>query len=141
MRKNMMALLVFFIIVLGFVSIGFSSDYSAHNLEVKKYKGISYVSGGLGTDERQALKRLVGNYRLQLAFAVTGGKYLYKVAVTIKDTAGKTVLEARTDGPWLFADLPAGEYTVSARNAGQTVVKKVQINGKGRRLITLHWKR
>ena len=139
MRKSMIALGGFFVLVAGFGSVVFSSENKNYEFEFKKYKGIRYVSGGVGKGEREALQRLANDYSLRLAFAISCGHYFYKVDVSIKDTAGRIVLESLTDGPWLFADLPAGEYTVKARSSGRTVVKKVLVSGKGQPMVTLFW--
>jgi len=59
------------------------------------------------------------------------GEFVSDVKVSIKDKAGKTVLEALSDGPMLLARLPAGAYTVSADYDGKTLVRKVNVDAKG----------
>ena len=54
-------------------------------------------------------------YTLRLLFADSSGSYLADIAVTVADRAGNTLLEAISDGPYLWARLPPGSYRVTAR--------------------------
>jgi hypothetical protein len=99
---------------------------------VQNFGGVSYLSGGIGLDESDAIKAAEKDFTLSLLFAQTKrGEYLSDVKIGVKDKAGKTVLEAITDGPMLLARLPAGEYKVSAESEGVTQVKTVRVAGTG----------
>ena len=76
---------------------------------------ISYVSGGIGGDQRQALREAAPNYNLHLLFAGGGsGEYLSSIKVTIVDQQGVIVLEAVSEGPYFMAKMSPGKYKVSA---------------------------
>ena len=93
---------------------------------------VSYVTGGVGLDESDAIKAAEKDFSLSLLFAQTKrGEYLCDVKVSIKDKAGKTVLEAMADGPMLIARLPAGAYKISAEHEGVVLLRTVTINAKG----------
>jgi hypothetical protein len=78
-------------------------------------RGIRYVSGGVGEGERAELDALSNQFNLRLLFAMQGsGEYLSAVRVTILDARGGTVLTAESKGPWFFAQLVPGDYTVEA---------------------------
>ncbi|MDG4562517.1 MAG: hypothetical protein P9E88_14610 [Candidatus Competibacter sp.] len=103
--------------------------------------GITFVTGGIGKPEANAMKAAAKRYDLMLVFADRGGHYLADVNVKIKDTKGNTVLDIVSD-PILLADLPAGRYTVQADADGKLLVKTVSLTGKtGRRPaeIVYHW--
>jgi len=101
-------------------------------LEVKSAGDISYVSGGVGASEQEELERVKSDYNLRLLFAVSGsGAFLAKVSVTIADDSGQVVLEAVSDGPYLYAKLPAGIYRVSADNAGKVQTRSVSVPASG----------
>ncbi len=78
--------------------------------------GVAYVSGGVGDDETRALAAERHAYSLWLTTAVRrSGAYLSDVLVRIREAdSGLLVLDARMDGPWLFAALPPGRYEVEA---------------------------
>lgn len=82
---------------------------------------VDYVSGGVGLAARQALLAQAGQYNLHVEFAAAPeGEYLSEVEVKVADARGRSVLETRTDGPWLLAKLPAGMYSLTAKHAGTT---------------------
>lgn len=103
---------------------------------------IAYVSGGIGHDEAVALEREAKNYPLSLFFS--GGKrneFLADVRVTIKDKAGNVVLDSVSSGPIMLVRLPAGEYSISARNdtPGPELHRKVRVTASGDKRIDFHW--
>jgi len=101
-----------------------------------EYQGIPYASGGVGLDERENLAAMSRNYSLKLVFAATSGKYTADVKVAIANSRGKEVLNAVSDGPWFFCNLPPGRYTVTATMLGKEKRNRVSI-GKGQRQRTL----
>ena len=89
---------------------------------------VPYVSGGVGYDERARLEAVKSQYNLRLLFAISGaGSYLSGVKVLIQDPKGNTVLETVSNGPWFFAQLPPGAYTVTLDNQGQVQKRSVNI--------------
>ncbi len=104
-----------------------AGDGSVLPIEQSEYKGISYVSGGIGSDEREKLTVIGKNYSLKLVFAIKSGEYLSDVKVEISDNIGKKVLDAVADGPWFFANLPPGKYTVTVTMMGKEKQNKINI--------------
>jgi len=51
---------------------------------------------------------------LSLGFAEVSGAFLGDVSLVIQDRSGAEVVNTVVDGPWFFARLPAGTYTVHA---------------------------
>jgi hypothetical protein len=98
--------------------------------------GVEFTTGGVGLDARQALANQAGQYNLHLEFAaVPAGEYLSAVDVTITDARGTEVLKTRTDGPWLLARLPAGNYSVTARYGSSVQRQQVSVGGGKRHLV------
>lgn len=111
----------------------------AASLPVRTQGEVSYVTGGLGSEEVQAIESVIGNYPLVLEFAESTGKrnrYISGVEVTITDRQGAQVLAVRTDGPFLLVNLPAGSYQVSATYKGDT---KSQTFTVGSRTLRSAW--
>ena len=112
----------------------------ASSLEVRHFDGTAYVTGGMGLDERSALEEAAREYNLKLSCAMTGGKYVADVRVVIRDASGRTVLDAATDGPWLFAKLPAGSYRIFATFGGVTHQRTVELSGSRQTVVNLFWR-
>jgi hypothetical protein len=89
--------------------------------------GVKYMTGGVGLTERAAMDRMAKGYDLKLVFAEPSKPYLAVVKVSIQDRSGKRLIETTSDGPWFFAKLPDGEYTVMVTHNGNKEVKRVEI--------------
>jgi hypothetical protein len=112
---------------------------------IQEDEGIRYVSGGVGEDERSEIEALGDQFNLRLMFAKQdSGEYLADVHVSIREERGGTILDARSDGPLFFAQLPAGDYRVEATPSGMPdrmpQSKTVQIGGSGQSRLDFYWK-
>jgi len=101
--------------------------------------GIDFVSGGIGEAEQQQLLAHEGEYNLKLVFTLMEGNYVADVKVTVKNSAGQSVVEHVAGGPFFLAKLPAGRYTVSATYEGRTVTRQVRVSEKPLRTEYLRW--
>ena len=78
--------LAHWILVLGLSGplLADAADSSAPILQPVTEGGITYVSGGNGLEERQALNEASGDYNLKLVFAEKGsGSYLADIKLSI----------------------------------------------------------
>jgi hypothetical protein len=101
--------------------------------------GVSYVSGGIGTDSTDRLSSLAGDFNLKLVFAMNSGNYVSGVRVAIADAAGKTVLDTTSEGPWFLTKIPAGNYQVVATFAGNAVKRQVAVGASALRTVDFRW--
>jgi len=132
-------LIVLSLLVLSNSAVSFSAESPATPLMVKDYEGITYVSGGIGLDEREALSATASEYNLKIVFALKEGNYLADASVLIKNALGRTVLDAVSDGPWFYARLPAGQYAVTATMMEKANTEKVQIKPAGQSVLHFYW--
>jgi hypothetical protein len=93
---------------------------------------IAYLSGGIGSDQSSAIKRVMHRYPLTLEFVGKRGDYLADVPVRITDMHGATLLKTQANGPFMLLQLPDGHYQVSASYDGNTLHRDVTI-GSGTR--------
>jgi hypothetical protein len=103
---------------------------------------VAYLTGGIGLDESRAIIQAASQYPLELEFVrktTVRNEYMSDVKVTIKDHAGKTVLEAVSGGPFLLARLPAGQFTVSADRGGDAKQSIVNIKPNGHERVMFEW--
>ncbi len=102
---------------------------------------ITYITGGIGSDESQAMLQARDQYPLALEFiqkAKPRDQYLAAVDVTIEDSSGE-VLHATSDGPFLFARVPAGKYVVRADRDGQVRTRHVNVAPGKHRQVVFEW--
>ena len=113
-------------LALGTLSIAQVKEFGP---QVRKTEdGISYVSTGVGKDSRENLPQ----FSLKLVFTTKTARYLANIETEILPATNGKPIRIRSVGPWLLVDLPAGKYTVKARNAkGQEVTRTIEI-AKGR---------
>ena len=101
---------------------------------------VTFVTGGVGIDERNELDATRANYNLGLLFSVQGtGDYLSDVKIRITDLKGEVFLETVSDGPKLFAKLPSGRYIVTVDLNGETYHKTVSVGGKKNTSLSFTW--
>lgn len=113
--------------------------WSQQSLQVQEQHGVAFVSGGFGADERDQLRTMQDQFDFKLVFATDAGNYLGYVNVRIMDQQGDTLLETRSNGPILMADLPAGNYTVIAENKNIGKERTVSVGGKSMTEVTFTW--
>ncbi len=106
---------------------------------VQTVSGVSYVSGGVGTASIDRINALASDFNLKLVFAGKSGAYLADVRVNIADSAGRTLLDIPSEGPWFLAKLPTGDYRISASFAGNAVRKHVSIGTGKLRTVDFRW--
>ena len=108
--------------------------------EIRQSGTVSYVSGGVSEEDRSALDPIAREFNLKLVFALRNGEYLSDTNVVVTSGRGQPVLEAKSEGPWFFAKLAAGQYQVSVTAPnGQTQRKTVVIASKGLRTLDFRW--
>jgi exopolysaccharide biosynthesis predicted pyruvyltransferase EpsI len=103
-------------------------------------KGVRYLTGGIGSSEREVMEDWGANYDLKLIFAESSGHFLSDVKVVIQDRAAREILSVLTNGPWLYVELSPGTYRVRANFEGVTrEIPKLHIAEHGRVERFIHW--
>jgi len=101
---------------------------------------VTFVSGGVGVDEQNAMQTMRADFNLHLLFSVKGtGEYVSDVTVRIADSSGNALLESVSDGPMLFAKLKPGRYIVTVDRDGQAIRKTVKVGGPQRTSLSFTW--
>jgi hypothetical protein len=105
----------------------------------QQQNGITYVNGGVGQEEQDAMQAQRADYNLLLTFASKqSGAYRSDVQLDITDAKGADLVSAANTGPMFFAKLPPGTYHISAAAEGKTFKRTVKV-GKAPKEIILHW--
>jgi hypothetical protein len=108
-------------------------------LEAQRYGDIPYLSGGIGTEEREQLEAQGRDYNLKLVLARGDGAFVADVRIRINDRGGNPVLEAIAAGPWFYAKLPPGVYQVEAVLEGESRRASVSVPGHAQARLVFHF--
>ena len=102
--------------------------------------GIAFISGGVGEDDEEAMRKVVGDYNLRLGFAIKGsGAYLADVKVLVRAKNGGEMLRTVSQGPCFFARLAPGRYVVDVETLGVLQSKPIQIREKAPVNAYFYW--
>lgn len=142
MQKTLIFTLTLIFMVGGLCYAGVSAQqYALHQRQSKwSDAGIDYVTGGIGIPERKSLKTIGEIYTVKCVFAKENGDYLSDLKVEIQDGSQNTVVNTQVKGPWLYADLPRGAYTITASHDGKTKTRHVFVNERGLNVVRYYWK-
>ncbi|WP_028081265.1 carboxypeptidase-like regulatory domain-containing protein [Solimonas soli] len=105
---------------------------------------VSYLSGGIGSDEVEAIKAARDRFALSVSLSArSDGRdvYLAEVPLTIRDDTGRTVLELVSQGPYLLAQLPPGRYELSASYGGEEKKSVIRLAAGRPQRVALSWTR
>jgi len=92
----------------------------------KQYAGVSYVTGGVAQEEAAAFREALYRYPLAIELLEKAGKkdeFTADAQVKIIDHGGKTVFDAKAEGPFMLVRLNPGTYEISATLGAKTLHK------------------
>jgi len=114
----------------------------SHLPAAQKAGEVTYIMGGVGQTEVDAIKHAAKYCPLELEFLLKAkpkAEYLSNVQVRIKDAHDKMVLNVNADGPYLLAKMPAGKYTISAERNGKVEHRQIEISATDHRRVVFEW--
>lgn len=127
----------------GFAQAGSGPSSTPATLPPVQSQGqTEYLTGGIGTDESEAIAQEARAWPLVLELAQNGptrAAYISDVSVTIKDGSGKIILDTTTEGPFLLVRLAPGRYSLDASYEAKTLHRDVSIGEGGSSRIVLLW--
>ena len=110
---------------------------------VERHQGaVTFITGGVGRDEAAAFRAALPRYMWGMEFArATGprGDFLANVDVSVTDMRGQPVLRTVSQGPFLLANLPAGQYTVRAASEGRVQTRTVTVSPGRSQHLAITW--
>lgn len=107
--------------------------------QIQQQGDVSYVSGGVGSDESKALQHAQSQWPLALRFTGPGSDFLADVHVQIVDAHGTDALTATSRGPYMLVKLRPGHYIVHARYKSTEQQKSVTVPAKGSVKAAFYW--
>ncbi len=100
--------------------------------------GVTYLTGGIGSDEAQTMRAAAPHYNLRLLFTTMRGAYLSDADVAIQALTGTAALDARAEGPYFYAKVPPGRYRVAVRLDGAWQSRLVTVPVRGGVALDFH---
>jgi hypothetical protein len=96
----------------------------------KRYQDILYISGGIGSEESDAMLLLGKKWPLTLEFAQDHPQrplWVADVQVIITNSKKKVIFDALSDGPIMLIELPADQYEIEAKFEERTLKRKIKL--------------
>jgi hypothetical protein len=101
---------------------------------------VRYFSAGVGLEERLAE---YPPFSLKIVFTAGGKPFLAGVSVIIQPAGGGpalTIPREQVEGPWLFVDLPAGIYDITAIYGDRAQeLKRIHVKRDKPKTVHLRW--
>lgn len=121
------------------VAKGGPVDFPSMQLAPQEQGGITYLAGGIGSDESEAIKNARG-YNLHMTFSQgLANEYEVGVDVDIQKPGGGSVLSLSKVGPLVYVNLPVGRYVIAVNRDGRIEKRRVMIERKSTRNVNFHW--
>lgn len=108
----------------------------------KNYQGIQYITGGIGSEESDAMLELGKKWPLVLEFSQAHPQrplWVADVTVKIIDQKKKVVFDAMSDGPILLVDLAPGNYELQLSFEGKPLKRTVKIEENKPVKLSITW--
>ncbi|HSG23850.1 MAG TPA: carboxypeptidase-like regulatory domain-containing protein [Azonexus sp.] len=125
--------------ILSIIALSLISSFCSVSAVEKSDQGLTYLSGGIGDEERDEILGREKDFNLKLVFAEKNGSYMADVNVVVLNAKGQIVLEASSTGPFFLTTLPTGNYRVKVTANGKTQQASLAITPKKRLARTFLW--
>lgn len=130
-------------LILSAACLTFSSMVFAQIPDTQYSQGISYISGGVGEGESQAILTESKQWPLLLELSQLEngrGVWIFGAKIKVLNTKNQVIFDAQADGPYMLMNLTAGQYQIEASYQGSIQKKSVLIQGSGPQKLAIFWK-
>jgi len=90
-------------------------------------QAVNFWTGGVGIESRAEAPL----FNTAIQFFQQDGSFLANITYTLYDANGQQMLQGSTEGPWLFVDLPNGEYSLKGEHAASGEVQSIRFSVHG----------
>ncbi len=136
MKKLLKSIFTFNLLIIS--SLSFAQILNAQNSQ-----GISYITGGIGKDEVNAILAESKRWPLLLELSqIENGRgvWIFGAKVKIIDAKGQIIFDAQADGPYMLLNLEPGEYILEASYQGVEQKRSPIIKTGVLQKIAILWK-
>lgn len=129
--------------ILSAVCIVTSSVVLAQIPDTQYSQGVSYISGGVGEEESQAILAEAKQWPLLLALSQLEngrGIWIFGAKIKILNSRNQVMFDAQADGPYILINLNVGQYQIEASYQGVTQKRAVSIQASAPQKLAIFWK-
>lgn len=94
---------------------------------------VPWMSGGIGDEAREEMRRAATAYNVQVIFSARNGDYLAAIPITVTRSNGQQVYSGVSEGPLFYLKLPRGSYKIAAEIDGGWQNKRIEAGASGGR--------
>lgn len=130
-------------LILSAACLMFSSMVFAQIPDTQYSQGISYISGGVGEGESEAILTESKQWPLLLELSQLEngrGVWIFGAKIKVLNAKNQVIFDAQADGPYMLINLTAGQYQIEASYQGSIQKKSVLIQGSGPQKLAIFWK-
>lgn len=125
-RKMQRGLLLMAIALPGLPAwAGEVGDVAKQNTTSAPQAELSWMSGGIGDDARDEMRKAAAAYSVHLVFSNREGAYLAGIPFTVTMLNGHELYSGVSAGPLLYLKLPPGSYQIAAKFDGSWHNKRI----------------
>ena len=111
--------------------------------QTQSSQGISYITGGVGTEESSAILAEAKQWPLLLELSQLEngrGVWIFGSQIKILNTKNTVIFDAKADGPYMLVNLIAGDYVIEASYQGVEQKRAISLKAGPSQKISLFWK-
>lgn len=140
MKQNWQKLLQ---VVLAVIFLGASTSWAQADVpESKNVGGIQYITGGIGSEESDAMLELGKKWPLVLEFSQAHPErplWVADVTVKIVDAKKKVLIDVVSDGPIMLINLAPGNYELQLSFEGKPLKRSVKVEDGKSNKLSITW--
>jgi len=111
--------------------------------QTQSSQGISYITGGVGTEESSAILAEAKQWPLLLELSQLEngrGVWIFGSQIKILNTKNAVIFDAKADGPYMLINLIAGDYVIEASYQGVEQKRAISMKAGPTQKISIFWK-
>ena len=127
------------------VCTGFFSGASLAQLPPIKTQGdLTFVAGGIGSDESNAMFAAAKKWSLLIEMSEIDssgrGVWIAGIDIRVLNAKKQTILETVSEGPLMLLNAPPGQYSVEASYQGKLLKRSVVLKEGDPQKLSLFWR-
>lgn len=129
--------------ILSAFCIVISSVVLAQIPDTQYSRGISYISGGVGEEESQAILAEAKQWPLLLELSQLEngrGVWIFGAKIKILNSQNQVIFDAQADGPYILINLAVGQYQIEASYLGVSQKRSVNVQASAPQKLAIFWK-
>ena len=101
-------------------------DNAKYNATSAPQAEIPWMSGGIGDEARDEMRKAAASYNVQVIFSDRQGSYLADIPFKVSGRNDREILAGVSEGPLLYIKLPPASYRLSAQIDGVWQHRQIQ---------------